>query len=135
MYSNILVPVASGEAELCDAPLKIAASLAAPDAKITLVHLFECLPGYVAQQVPAEVLNSNRKEVLNGIEAAAAKIDGARVVLLDGSPGRTISEYAAQEAMDLVVMASHRPGMGDILWGSTAGFVVRHVPCAVHVLR
>jgi len=135
MYSNILVPVASGEAELCDAPLKIAASLAAPDAKITLVHLFESLPGYVAQQVPAEVLNSNRKEVLNGIEAAAAKIDGARVVLLDGSPGRTISEYAAQEAMDLVVMASHRPGMGDILWGSTAGFVVRHVPCAVHVLR
>lgn len=97
MYSNILVPVASGEAELCDAPLKIAASLAAPDAKITLVHVFESLPDYVAQQVPAEVLNSNRKEVIAGIEAAAAKIDGARVVLLDGSPGRTISEYAAQD--------------------------------------
>lgn len=135
MYSNILVPVASGEAELCDAPLKIATSLAAPGAKITLVHVFESLPGYVAQQVPAEVLNSNRQEVLAGIEAAAAKVDGAHVVLLDGSPGRAISEYAAREKVDLVVMASHRPGTGDILWGSTAGFVVRHVPCAVHVLR
>lgn len=97
--------------------------------------MFESLLGYVAQQVPAEVLNSNRKEVIAGIEAAVAKIDGARVVVLDGSPGRTISEYAAQEEMDPVVMASHRPGMGVSCWGSTTGFVVRHVPCAMHVVR
>lgn len=44
MYSNILVSVASGEAELCDAPLKIAASLAAPDAKITLVMCSKACP-------------------------------------------------------------------------------------------
>jgi nucleotide-binding universal stress UspA family protein len=33
------------------------------------------------------------------------------------------------------VIASHRPGMADLLIGSTAAQVVRHAPCAVHVLR
>jgi len=38
-------------------------------------------------------------------------------------------------AVDLIVIASHRPGLKDYFLGSTAGRVVRHSPCAVHVIR
>ena len=40
-----------------------------------------------------------------------------------------------REGVDLIVLASHRPEFTDVIWGSTAGHVVRHVSCAVHVQR
>ena len=56
-------------------------------------------------------------------------------LVVDGHSGRTILDYAADAGSDLIVIASHRPGMGDLLMGSTATQVVRHAKCAVHVLR
>ncbi len=135
MYSNILVPVAASDKTDFETPVRIAQSLADEGAKITLVHVFETLPAFVAQQVPSDILEANRKETRANMDAAAAAVPGGQVALLEGSPGRTITDYVSDHGVDLVVMASHRPGMGDILWGSTAGFVVRHVPCAVHVVR
>lgn len=56
-------------------------------------------------------------------------------VVVEGHSGRTILDYAEETGSDLIVIASHRPGMGDMLMGSTATQVVRHAKCAVHVLR
>ena len=65
----------------------------------------------------------------------AAGVPGAGAVLVDGHSGRTILDYAEAKSSDLIVIASHRPGMADMLIGSTAAQVVRHATCAVHVLR
>jgi nucleotide-binding universal stress UspA family protein len=55
--------------------------------------------------------------------------------MLKGHIGRTIADYAAEAAVDCIVIGSHRPGLTDYFLGSTAARVVRHAPCAVHVLR
>ena len=49
--------------------------------------------------------------------------------------GRAITEHAKENAIDCIVVASHRPGLQDIFIGSTADWVVRHAPCSVHVVR
>ena len=59
----------------------------------------------------------------------------ARVVVIDGPTGRSITNWADETGVDCIVIPSHRPVMSDILLGSTAAWVVRHAHCAVHVIR
>ena len=127
MYSNILVPVAFEDGAQHEASLNIARKLASDGAKITLFHALETPPAYALQYVPADIVAE-----LQGI---AEGVPGGHAVLVDGHPGRSICEWAATDGVDLIVMASHRPGMSDVIWGSTAAHVVRHVACAVHVQR
>ena len=56
-------------------------------------------------------------------------------VLLNGHSGRTITDHARKIGADCIIVGSHKPGLSDFLLGSTAARVVRHAPCAVHVLR
>ncbi|MGE0094522.1 MAG: universal stress protein [Alphaproteobacteria bacterium] len=52
-----------------------------------------------------------------------------------GSIGREILNVAKDRAVDLIVMASHRPEMRDYLIGPNAAHVSRHAACSVLVLR
>lgn len=135
MYKNILLPMAIEEKSNTDKPLAIARALAGDGAVITLLHVFETPPSYVMQYVPEDLMRATRDGVLDSLQEAAEAVPGARAEIRNGSPGRTIADYADDHDIDLIVMASHRPSMGDILWGSTAAFVVKHVGCAVHVIR
>ena len=56
-------------------------------------------------------------------------------VVVYGHAGTSILEYAEEHGCDCIVIASHRPGLGDYLLGSTAARVVRHAACSVHVMR
>jgi universal stress protein F len=135
MYSNILVPVAIEQGENLEAPLSIARVLASDGARITVLHALETPPAYVLQYIPADLLKATRDGVQTTLDDAISEIPGGKSVVVDGPAGRMICDWADQHDVDLIVMASHRPGMGDVIWGSTAAHVVRHVRCAVHVLR
>jgi nucleotide-binding universal stress UspA family protein len=76
-----------------------------------------------------------QKTVAEELGKMVEGIDGAEVQVVDGHSGRTIVDYAAENDIDCIVIASHRPGMQNLLLGSTATQVVRHAKCAVHVLR
>jgi len=52
-----------------------------------------------------------------------------------GSIYREIVKLAKELEIDLVVMASHRPELKDILLGPNAARVVRHAECPVLVIR
>jgi nucleotide-binding universal stress UspA family protein len=52
-----------------------------------------------------------------------------------GHPSRTILEVAEEKAADLIIIASHQPGLQDYFLGSTAAKVVRHAKCSVLVVR
>ena len=135
-YSNILVPVVFDEnPNTLERPLSMARDLCAEGGKITLVHVLETPPSYAMQYIPKDLVQATQNGIRQSLAAATADVPSAKYALLSGSPGREITDFAASHGADLIVMASHRPGMGDILWGSTAGFVVRHVGCSVHVLR
>jgi nucleotide-binding universal stress UspA family protein len=65
----------------------------------------------------------------------AESLPGGQAVLVEGHSGRTILDWADKHGVDCIIIASHRPGMQDLLLGSTATTVVRHARCAVHVIR
>ena len=137
MYSNILVPVAfdDGADDKVRRAAEIARLLAAEGARITLLHVMERVPSYAISYLPADYVAQARKAVEAELSALAADLPGGEGVVIDGHSGRTIVDFAQDRAVDLIVIASHRPGMQDLLLGSTATLVVRHAPCAVHVLR
>ena len=55
--------------------------------------------------------------------------------IIEGHSARTILDFAEENAIDCIVMGSHKPGLADYFLGSTAARVVRHANCAVHVHR
>lgn len=137
MYRNILVPVAfeEGENTKARAALTVAAQLAAEDARVTVLHVMEQVPGYVVNYLPADYTAQARKAVEAELDGLASTVPGGVGLVVSGHSARTILDYAADNGVDLIVIASHRPGMQDLLIGSTAAHVVRHAQCAVHVLR
>ena len=42
---------------------------------------------------------------------------------------------AKEKNADMIIIASHRPGLQDYFLGSTAAKVVRHATCSVLVVR
>jgi nucleotide-binding universal stress UspA family protein len=59
-----------------------------------------------------------------------------QVALIDhGYPPAVACEWAASNAADLMVAASHRGYVVRALLGSFAGYLARHAPCAVLLVR
>lgn len=135
MYKNILVPVAldNEEGRVAQA-VKVAKSLAADGAKITLLHVIEAVPSYAISYISSDVLADTRKGIIVEMNRLADEA-GASAKVIEGHSGRSILDYAEDDKTDLIVIASHRPGMQTLLLGSTATHVVRHAQCSVHVLR
>ncbi len=135
MYKNILVPVSFEEDRNAKEAMKIAQALSAPDARITLMHVMEQIPGYAISYLPAEYLSQSRAAIEAELAMMGAELKNGAIAVVDGHSGRTILDWSQEHDVDCIVLASHRPGMQDYLLGSTAHQVVRHAQCAVHVLR
>jgi len=52
-----------------------------------------------------------------------------------GHSYKTILDVADEKQVDLIVIASHQPGLQDYFLGSTAAKVVRHAKCSVLIIR
>lgn len=135
MYKNILVPVVFDEDHNTQRSYLLARALAEEGAKFTVVHVMETIPAYATLQIPDEVLAIKRKEVAELLMQSAQALPGAETKLISGHAGRSIVDYANENGIDCIIVASHRPGMGDFFIGSTAANVVRHAKCSVHVIR
>jgi nucleotide-binding universal stress UspA family protein len=137
MYSHILVPVADDETpERTDAALTAARLLMSAEARLSLLHVTEPIPGYVASYLPEGALDHARQETQAMLEAVADRAGmRAETAIVSGHGGRAIVDHAERTGVDCIVISSHRPGFQDVFFGSTAAHVVRHAPCSVHVLR
>lgn len=135
MYHNILVPISFDAERDTSGPLKLAKLLSTPEAQVTLLHVVEHIPDYAISYMPTEYLTEARKAIQDELDSLAETLPNAKGVVIEGHSGRTILDWAETNKPDLIIMASHRPGMQDLLLGSTATHVVRHAKCAVHVVR
>ncbi len=135
MYKNILVPIAFDIGDEAMHAVEIAESLADPDATITALHVVEEVPSYVAQYLPEGQMEANVKEIEDILAERLTGHDRIAVKVIEGHAGHSIVDYATEHKVDCIVIASHRPGLQDLFLGSTAARVVRHAPCAVHVVR
>ena len=135
MYKHILVPVSFDEDRDAAGAVNVARLLAEDDGHITLLHVMEQIPAYAISYVPEGYLTESHKAIETELADMASKLPRAKGVLVEGHSGRTILDWAEENGPDCIVIASHRPGMQDLLLGSTAHQVVRHANCAVHVVR
>jgi nucleotide-binding universal stress UspA family protein len=135
MYKRILVPVSLEADRNANGAMKIAQSLCAEGGTITCLHVVEELPAYATQYLPEGHMKAAKEEIAEGLKALIEGVPNAQTLVVDGHSSRTILNHAESNDVDLIIIASHQPGMQDYLLGSTAAKVVRHAKCAVHVLR
>lgn len=136
MYNTILVPIDMAHAEKGKSTIEIARKLSGEDTQIILLHVIEDIPNWVAAEMPAGILEKSRQSTLEELQAIAnASSIKADVLIRSGHPYRTILDKADEEEVDLIIIASHKPGLQDYFLGSTAAKVVRHAKCSVLVVR
>ncbi|MEL6838710.1 MAG: universal stress protein [Pseudomonadota bacterium] len=135
MYSNILVPVSFEADRNAQGAMEVAKALRADGGKITCLHVMELLPKYATEYLPADHAERAKADILESLGSLTDGVPNATTTVVDGHSARTILDFAQSNANDLIIVASHQPGMQDYLLGSTAAKVVRHAKCAVHVLR
>ena len=135
MYTNILVPVSFEADRNAQGAMEIAKALCADGGKITCLHVMEQLPQYATEYLPESHLENAKADILEALTALTEGVGNASVKVISGHSSRTILSHAESNDVDLIIIASHQPGMQDYLLGSTAAKVVRHAHCAVHVLR
>jgi len=85
-----------------------------------------------------DVLAEWEKEARRRLEAAIppGERDGVLVAVQVGSPFLEIVRYAADHAVDLIVIGTHGRGpIGHMLLGSVADRVLRKAPCPVLTVR
>ncbi len=136
MFNTILVPIDIGHADESNNVINIAATNGNEDARIILLNVVEDIPKWVAVELPHDF----QKKSLEQAQAALKDIAGASDVKTEtnvsvGHPYQTILEVAKDSGAELIVIASHQPGLQDYLLGSTAAKVVRHARCSVLVVR
>ncbi|WP_104667687.1 universal stress protein [Ensifer adhaerens] len=140
MYKKIIVPIAMDQLEHGESVLGIAEKLVDEGGEIVLLNVVEDLnayaQGYMIVDFPLEMVEESRKQAKKTLDDMKAKhgING-RVEIRTGGAAGTINAFASEENADLVIIASHRPGLIDYFIGSTASRVVSHCPCAVLVDR
>lgn len=137
LYTKIMVPVDLVHAESLDKALKTAGDLAKLyDASVTYVGVTSSAPGSVAHS--AEEFETrfqqfaDQRSRAHGVEVAAKVfVSHDPAVELDHLLFKAIDETGA----DLVVMASHMPGLAEHLFASNAGYIASHAKISVMVIR
>ncbi|OUS04194.1 hypothetical protein A9Q96_14655 [Rhodobacterales bacterium 52_120_T64] len=136
MYKSILVPIDLAHSDVGQAIIKRASALADNNASITLLHVIGDIPSYAQSYLPEGQLQENLEETTKALKALSDAINvEAQAVVRYGSPSPVILDEAVERGSDLIIIASHHPGIKDYLMGSTASRVVRHADCSVLISR
>lgn len=137
MFSKIMVPIDLAHAERMEGAIKMASDLARLySADICYVGATTATPSAVAH-TPQEYRDKldafAKKEASAHGQSATAHvvISHDPVATLDDDLVNAVSEVGA----DLVVMATHVPGIGDLVWGSNGGNLARHTRASVCLVR
>ncbi len=140
MYTKILVPIDLEHGEHIDDALRVSAEIAtAHNADVHLLSVIEAAPVVVSQHLPGGYEQIAGKAVEKDLAPLVAKMGAiAERVTTNvrfGGVYQEILAYANKVGIDLIVIGSHKPNVGDYLLGSNASRVVRHADCSVFVVR
>ena len=136
MYKTILVPIDIAHLKEGKENIDRAAQHAAVGAKVILLNVVEDIPTWASVELPAGLVDKNVEAAKSELETAAREAGIAvEIEVRTGHSYNTILEVAEQRNADLIIIASHRPGIKDYFIGSTAARVVRHADCSVLVVR
>jgi universal stress protein F len=136
MYKTILVPIDIAHLDKGKAMIDVATAHANTGAKIIILNVVEEIPTWAAAEIPEAILDKSRQTSVDEMNAIA-KESGIEmdVEVRMGHSYKTILDVADEKSADMIIVASHRPGLQDYFLGSTAAKVVRHAKCSVLVIR
>ncbi len=137
MFQRILAPVDLAHLGALERALNITAAEARQHgAAVTYVSVTGPAPGSLAHN-PDEFrakLESFAKE-----QAESHGIDASALAVVSNDPTTDIDdallEAVEQTGADLVIMASHKPGVAEFFWPSNGGKVAAHSKASVFVVR
>lgn len=134
MYETILVPIDLSYPQQATKTLGTARRVGVESARIVALYVSPELPGFVTGELPEALLE---KTLANAREALASHAEQAEAEfeVRWGHPPLVILQYAKEISAELIVVASHRPGLEHYFLGATAARVVRHAECPVLVDR
>ncbi len=137
MYPRIIVAVDLDHLDQAKALLKRAMQLLDAGGEIRLIHVLEDAPGYIAASLPADLAEKRRAEAAVELRALIDPALGLRIThdVRRGAASGQILQAASDSDADLIMIASHKPGLRDYFIGSTAARVIRHASCSVLVER
>jgi nucleotide-binding universal stress UspA family protein len=132
-----MVPVDMNHLDQLDKALKSAEDMAGLyGAEIIYVSVTTEQPSALAH-TPAEFAQKldafAKARVDAGGHKASAKSYASHDPTIDMD--KTLQQAVADTGADLVVMASHKPGIADYFWGSHGGTLASHVGVSVFVVR
>lgn len=136
MYKHIIVAVDLSHGEAGKGLLEKAVQLVDEGGVLRLLHVLEDVPSYIAAELPRDL--NDRREAEARVElgllagGTAAKVESE---VRTGAAAGQILQCAEDTGADLIMIASHRPGLSDYFIGSTAARVVRHAQCSVLISR
>eukprot|EP00752_Nemacystus_decipiens_P013198 g11687.t1 len=137
LYARIVAPIDLGHPDRMEKALDTAADLARRyEIPLTLIGVTAPQPGAVAH---------TRAEYAEKLAAFARSEGAKRGVTMESravttpDPVRDLNDALTREAetlgADLIVMASHVPGVREHFLSSNAGYVASHSPVSVFVVR
>lgn len=137
MYKTIMVPVDLEHADRLGKALNTAADLAGHyGSTICYVGVTAATPGRVAhnpQEFEDKLADFARAQAGRHGHAATSR------ALVSHDPAadldRKLDEAVRETGADLVVMASHIPGVADAIWPSHGGRLASHAEVSVFVVR
>lgn len=134
MYDHIIVPMALDHG-FGATGLVLAERLLNEGGRITALHVYEQPSGAVSAYLDEDTVRLAFAAAEAKLASRMANVPNAEGIVIKGHSGRAIIDYATSNNADCIIIGSHKPGLIDYLLGSTAARVVRHAPCAVHVMR
>ena len=140
MYQPILLPIDLAHESSWQKAIPVARKLAeAFGAKLHVITVVQDIrTSMVAQYFPddyEEKLARGAAEKLSDlVSSQLSGMDGVEHVAA-GQVYREIVKAAEDEGCDLIVMASHRPELADLLIGPNADHVARHTTASVMIVR
>ena len=135
MYKHIIVAVDLSHGEAGKALITKAQALLDEGGVIRLLHVLEDVPAYIAAELPRDLNDRREAEAKVELALLATDVAGVKTEIRTGAAASQILQCAEDTGADLIMIASHRPGLSDYFIGSTAARVVRHAQCSVLISR
>jgi nucleotide-binding universal stress UspA family protein len=137
MFSKIMVPVDLVHKDTLDKALDVAGDMAKRhEASIELVSVGGALPGKLGH-TPDEFSDTVKEFAADLEEKYGVTVEGDPVISHDPEVETTaaLMREIERTGADLVIMASHEPGVLEHVFSSHGGYIAQHAKCSVFVVR
>ncbi len=136
MFKTILLPVDVAHLDEGHKTLEVALAIMSPDTAIILLYVMEDIPNWTEIDLPPNFKENSMQSARQALESITKTTDKAvQVEVRAGHAYSTILKEAEAANTDLIILASHKPGLKEYFIGSNTSKVVSHASCSVVVVR